>query len=59
MKDRIKTPSSENVKSGAGKKESLERLKNQYYQAEASGDTALKIKIKNILKRIESLNNSK
>lgn len=59
MKDRIKTPSLENVKSGVGKKESLERLQNQYYQAEASGDTALKIKIKNIIKRIESLNNSK
>lgn len=55
MTETTKTKSSVPVKSGANKKESLERLKNQYYQAEASGDTALKIKIKNILKRIESL----
>lgn len=35
------------------KQESLERLRNQLYQAEASGDTALAKKIRLIIKRLE------
>jgi hypothetical protein len=58
VSETTKTKSSERVKSGVSKKESLERLKNQYYQAETNGDTALKIKLKNIIKRIESLKDS-
>jgi hypothetical protein len=37
------------------KKSSLERLQNQLYQAQASGDTALARKIKAIIERIRSL----
>lgn len=35
------------------KKSSLERLQNQLYQAQASGDTALAKKIKMIIERIK------
>ena len=37
------------------KKSSLERLQNQYYQAQASGDTALMKKIKIIIDRIKNM----
>ncbi len=36
------------------KKESLERLTNQLYQAQASGDTALAKKIKLIIDRLKT-----
>lgn len=36
------------------KKESLERLTNQYHQAQTSGDTALAKKIKLIIERLKT-----
>ena len=42
------------IKKQVSKKESLERLENQYHQAQTSGDSALAKKIKIIIERLKA-----